>query len=305
MGALISIGAKVILAGGLGFGLRRSGFVSERFAQDLGRLLMQVITPFAIVVSASERYSPALAKSIGTTALISVVYFVLAIISAWAASKALPLDGDTRRAFVNLVVFPNVTFIGLPIVTELYGTEGLLCSVAGNLIFNLAFFTFGEHNMVKGRRFSIKRVAKSPIIIACVVAVILYFGRIPVPSELDGALSMVGAAMAPLAMMIVGFGLADSNLADLIRNPYGYLTNFLRLIVWPLIVLAVVRLVGLDSLGGLVAVIMYGLPCGTMTVVLAAQHRTAYQFSAQTVVQSNVLMFVTLPFLFWLMQVWG
>ncbi|MDR1189651.1 MAG: AEC family transporter [Bifidobacteriaceae bacterium] len=305
MGALIAIGAKVILAGGLGFGLRRSGFVSARFAEDLGRLLMQVITPFAIVVSASQPYSPGLARSIGTTAFISIPYFVLAILGAWTLSKALPLDRDTRRAFVNLVAFPNVTFIGMPIVTELYGTPGLLCSVAGNLIFNLAFFTFGEHNMVKGRKFSIKQLAKSPIIIACLLAVVLYFSPFALPAALSGALGMIGAAMAPLAMMIVGFGLADSNLADLIKNPYGYLTNFLRLMVWPLIVLAVVRTFGLDLLGGEVAAVMYGLPCGTMTVVLAAQHRTAYQFSAQTVVQSNVLMFITLPLLFWLVQVWG
>ncbi|MDR0592000.1 MAG: AEC family transporter [Bifidobacteriaceae bacterium] len=305
MGALIGIGAKVVLAGGLGFGLRRSGFVSGRFAEDLGRLLMRVITPFAIVVAASQAYSPDLARSVGTTAAISAVYFVVAGLGAWGASKILPLDTDTRHAFVNLVVFPNVTFIGMPIVTELYGTPGLLCSVAGNLVFNLAFFTFGEHNMVKGRRFSLRPLVKSPVIIACLAAVGLYFSPVQLPSAVSGALGMIGAAMAPLAMMIVGFGLADSSLADLVKNPYGYLVNLLRLIAWPLVILAVVRLAGLDPLGGQVAAVMYGLPCGTMTVLLAAQHRTAYQFSAQTVVQSNVLMFISLPVIFWLIQVWG
>jgi predicted permease len=176
--------------------------------------------------------------------------------------------------------------------------------VAGNLVFNLAFFTFGEHNMVPSRRFSVKRVLKSPVVIACLVAVALYFLPVQLPQALNGALGMVGAAMAPLAMMIVGFGLADSQLIGLIRNPYGYLINSLRLLVWPVAMLAAARLLGLDSLGGDVAVIMAALPCGTMTVVLAAQHRTAYQFSAQTVVQSNVLMFLTLPVVFRLMQIW-
>jgi predicted permease len=236
--------------------------------------------------------------------MISAPYFVLAATSAWAVSKALPLDSDSRHAFVNLVTFPNVTFIGMPIVTELYGAAGLLCSVSGNLIFNLAFFTFGEHNMVKGSEFSFLRLARSPVIIACLLAVVLYFSPWTLPAALNGAFEMIGAAMAPLAMMIVGFGLADSDLADLVKNPYGYLTNLARLVVWPITVLAAVRLTGLDSLGGEVAAVMYGLPCGTMTVVLAARHRTAYQFAAQTVVQSNVLMFASLPFLFWLIQLW-
>jgi predicted permease len=304
VGVLIGVGAKVLLAGGLGFGLRRSGFVSAQFAQDLGRLLIWVITPFAIVVAAAQPYSPELARSVVTVTLISAPYFALAAVSAWAAAKAMPLDGNTRRAFVNLVTFPNVTFIGLPIITELYGTPGLLCSVAGNLVFNLVFFTFGQHNMIPGRRFSMKPLVKSPIMIACGAAVVLYFSPVALPEALGDALGMIGGAMAPLAMMIVGFGLADSNLADLVKNPYGYLANLLRLVVWPLAILAVVRLAGLDGIGGEVAAIMYGLPCGTLTVVLAAQHRTAYQFAAQTVVQSNVLMFATLPALFWAVQLW-
>jgi predicted permease len=263
---------------------------------------MQVITPFAVIVAASQTYSPDLATSIFTTVAVSVPYFALAIVSTWGLSRALPLDRDTRHAFVNLVTFPNVTFIGIPIIAELYGAPGLLCSVAGNLVFNLAFFTFGEHNMVKDRHFSLKRVAKNPVIIACVLAVGVYFAPFSLPAALNGALAMIGAAMAPLAMMIVGFGLADSDLSDLIKNPYGYLTNALRLLVWPLAILAVVRIFGLDPLGGEVAAVMYGLPCGTMTVVLAAQHRTAYQFSAQTAVQSNCLMFATLPAVFWMIQ---
>ncbi|MDR2567249.1 MAG: AEC family transporter [Bifidobacteriaceae bacterium] len=304
MGALIAVGAKIILAGGLGFGLRRSGFVSERFAQDLGRLLMQVITPFAVVVAASRPYSQELATAVGTTSAVLAAYFVVCVLAMLVLSKALPLDRDTRHAFVNLVTFPNMTFIGMPIIQELYGQAGLLCAVAGNLIFNLAFFTFGEHNMAPERKFSIARVFKSPVVVACVAAVVLYFVPWSLPSELNGALGMIGAAMAPLAMMIVGFGLADSAPADLIRNPYGYAINFLRLLVWPVALLAAGRLIGLDPLGANVAAVMCGLPCGTMTVVLAAQHRTAYQFSAQTVVQSNVLMFASLPLVFWLVQNW-
>ncbi|MDR2114323.1 MAG: AEC family transporter [Bifidobacteriaceae bacterium] len=304
MGPLIAVGAKVFLAGGLGFWLRRSGFVSRQMTQDLGRLLMQVITPFAVVAAASRPYSPELGRSVTTTALALLGYFAVCAVAMWGLSRTLPVDSDTRHAFVNLVTFPNMTFIGMPLITELYGSAGLLCSVAGNLIFNLAFFTFGEQNMLPNRKFSLLRVIKSPVVVACIVAVGLYFSPIVLPPWLNGALAMMGAVMAPLAMMIVGFGLADSTLADLVRNPTGYLINTLRLVVWPVALLAVARLVGLDPLGANVAAVMCGLPCGTMTVVLAAQHRTAYLFSAQAVVQSNVLMFATLPALFWLIQVW-
>ncbi|MDR1799407.1 MAG: AEC family transporter [Bifidobacteriaceae bacterium] len=304
MEALAAIGVKVVLAGALGFGLRRSGFISAQFADDLGRLLVQVITPFAIVMSASHPYSPSMARSLGTVALIAVPYFGLVILSSWGLSRVLPFTPDTGRAFVNLVTFPNVTFIGIPIITELYGVPGLLCSVVVNLVWTFVFFTFGERNMGAGR-FSLLRLVKSPAIVACVLAVVLFFSRVELPSVVAGAMSMMGGAMAPLAMMVVGFGLADSDLGDLFKNPFGYLANGLRLLVWPLLILVVVRLAGLDTLGGEAAVVMFALPCGTMTVLLAAQHKRAYQFSAQTVVQSNALMFVTLPVVFWLIRTWA
>ncbi|MDR1825596.1 MAG: AEC family transporter [Bifidobacteriaceae bacterium] len=303
MEALIAIGAKVVLAGALGFVLRRRGVISAQFAEDLGKLLVDVIAPFAILMAAAHPYTPAMARSLGTAVLIAVAYFPLAILTSWLVARALPVDRDTRHAFVNLVVFPNCIFVGLPIITELYGAPGVLCVVVITLVWNLVFFTFGERNLGSGR-ISPLSLVKSPNIIACVLAVAWFFSRVDLPVALTGALGMMGAAMAPLAMMVVGFGLADSGLADLIKNPAGYIANFLRLLVWPVAILAVARLCGLDPLASDVAAVLFGLPCGTMTVLLAAQHRRAYQFSAQTVVQSNALMFATLPVVFWLIQVW-
>jgi predicted permease len=301
---LVGIGLKVVLAGALGFGLRRRGFVSGQLAQDLGRLLLSVIAPFAILAAASRPYTPELGKSLLTVAGLSAGYFLLAIAGGWALSRVLPLDANAKRAFTCLVAFPNVTFIGLPIITELFGTPGLLCGVVVNLFFNLMFYTFAEHHMGTKGRFDWRAVVKSPVVWACVLAIVVFLARIPVPQVVTDALTMIGAAMAPIAMMIVGFGLADSYLGDLIKNPYGYLVNLFRLAIWPVAILAVSRLLGLDPLAANAAAVLFGLPAGTMTVVLAARNRVAYQFAAQTVVQSNVLMFLTVPLLYLLVTTW-
>jgi len=304
MGALIGVGAKVVLAGALGFGLRKSGFVSSQLASDLGKLLISVIAPIAILAAACRPYSNELAGTLGTATVISVAYFTLAIVVAWTLMKLLPVELSEGRVFVLLTTFPNMTFIGIPIVTELYGTAGLLCAVVGNLMFNLVFFSFGEAYMGTTGKISVKALVKSPVLMACVLAIIIFFSRIPVPSALVGGLDMIGAAMAPVAMMIVGFGLAESYLGQLIRKPLGYLASFLRLIFWPLVVLSVTRLLGMDHLAANVMAVLFGLPCGTMTVVLAARNRVAYHFAAGAVVQSNVLMFATMPFIYWLINTW-
>jgi predicted permease len=140
--------------------------------------------------------------------------------------------------------------------------------------------------------------------LACIVAIVLFFLPWRIPDVAQGAIDMMGACMAPLAMMIIGFGLADSSLAGMVRNPLGYLVSALRLVVLPLAVLVASKLLGLDPLAGSVSTIMFAMPCATMTVVLAAQFKTGYEFAAQSAVQSNVLMFATLPAVFALVNAW-
>jgi len=303
VGALAGVGVKVVLAGLLGFGLRRKGFVTAELAQDLGKLLLSVIAPFAIVAAATRPYQAELASSLYTTLAVSVTYFVLAVALGVAVSRMTPMEVAERRALVCLSTFPNMTFIGMPIVAELFGAAGLLCAVVANLVFNLFFFTFAE-NYMGSVGFKLKTIVTSPVVIACVVAVVIFFGRLPVPDAFGSAFAMLGGAMAPIAMMIVGFGLAESYLGELIRNPFGYLAGGMRLLFWPVLVLVAGRLLGLDTLAVNSATILFAMPCGTMTVMLAARSGRAYRFCAQSVVQSNAMMFLTLPGIYWLIQIW-
>jgi predicted permease len=304
MNTLIAIGAKIVLAGALGYFLRKRGLISHEVAQGVGFLLMSVVTPFAILGAAGRKFSPTLAESLATTACIALVYYPLFIILMKLVAKVLRIDDAERRAFVNLTVFPNVTFIGIPIVAQMFGPDGLLCSVVGNLIFNGLFFSFGMNNMDRHSRFSMKKFFSSPLVLACIAAMILFFLPWRIPGAMQGAIEMMGACMAPLAMMIIGFGLADSSLAGLVRNPLGYLVSLLRLVVLPLAILTASKLLGIDHLAGAVSTIMFAMPCATMTVVLAAQFKTGYQFAAQSAVQSNVFMFATLPAVFFLVNNW-
>jgi predicted permease len=304
MTPLIDIGLKILLAGGVGYFLRARGVISEQLVKELGGLLTTVFVPFAIISAANEPFSRELVTSLGTTAGLTLGLILFSILVAWLISKTLPVDQATKHAFVVLVTFPNNMFVGLPFALELFGTPGLLCTIAATLVFNLFFFTFGEGYMARGANFSPWKQLRSPVVLASVAAVIIFTAQIPIPAQLDNAMGMIGAAMAPVAMMIVGFGLADSDLKDLVKNPFGFLVSGLRLIVLPLLVLVAARLLGLDAQGANVAVLIASLPSGTLTAVLAAKYGTAYQFTSQTVVQTNVLMFATVPLLNLLTQIW-
>jgi predicted permease len=295
--ALLSIGLKIFLSMALGFALRKTGSVSEKFAADGNRLLMLVISPCAMIASAGEKFSHDLARQLALAAIIMGAYFLILTPLMALLKKALPIGHDRQRMFVNLTVFPNTGFIGFPVASELFGAKGLLCAVIMNLLFNLWIFTYGAKNLTHGANVSWREILVTPVMICSVLALVLFFLPWRLPSPVQDSISLIGDTMTPLAMMVVGMSLADTYLPKLLRDGWAYLTAAIRLAVIPLALTGVFWLIGQHGLAAQVAVVLLALPCGNMNVIQGSQYGIAYDFAVHTVIMTNFLMFVTLPFI--------
>jgi predicted permease len=269
--------------------------VGERFGVDVNNLLLAVVAPCAMLSSASAPFTSALAGQVGVAALIAAVYFALAWPALALVARTLPLPAGDRRMFVNLAVMANTGFIGFPVAFELFGGPGLLCAVGINLLYNLVAFTVGVRWLAASQRLSAAQVLLTPPLVSAVAAIGLFLAPFRLPGVVQGALDMVAGMMTPLAMMIIGISLAESYLPNLAHNGWGYLVCLVRLLALPALVWGVLALAGVSGLGARVAVVLCALPSGTVNVILGAKHGVGYRFAVETVVQSNVLMFATLP----------
>ena len=85
--------------------------------------------------------------------------------------------------------------MGFPLIRALFGSEGLLYASAFVTVFNILLWTLG-YGMVSGKT-QMKEVLRSiftcPCILAVIVGLILYLGRIPVPELLAGPIGTIGA----------------------------------------------------------------------------------------------------------------
>ena len=112
----IAIMALLIL---VGLFLSRRGFLSEQGSRDLGAILLRIVIPCVIIKSCITEYSPERLAQLGSSALLALVGYVIAMAASWL------VFGKRRRIENFAAAFCNAGFIGIPLVQAVIGEEGV------------------------------------------------------------------------------------------------------------------------------------------------------------------------------------
>lgn len=280
----------------LGYGIKRFGFISERSVDELSRILLSIILPIAIVSSGLGNESDASFSSVGLSALIISLCYISFFIISFLVVKLAVKDEDKLNVSVNMCVFANTSFIGLPLVNVVFGSEGMIYCVIYNLLYNVFMFTYGI-TLFEGKKgkTSLKKMFLDPLSIASVLAIVLFFLPIRMPEVIETFIVSVGDLSGPLSMMIVGSWLVGVNFKAIFKRPLSYLVSFLRLLALPLVVYFVLSALGVESVMKNTIVLTSALPVGTLNVIFAKQYGKDARFVNETMMQSLCLSLVTIP----------
>jgi len=300
---IFTVITKIGLMIALGYLLRKLNIVSESLQKGLSDILLKAVLPLAILSSANYAYSRDLFYGMLIAAAAATVFYVVGLVSMTFLSKTLSLPDKERKIFVTMTVFANTGFVGLPVMSALFGEQGLLMAVVFNLLYNLFMNTYGI-NMLRGQGgFDFKSILKNPVTIASIASILIFVSPFRFPVILSSPIADIGAMNVPISMIIMGGSLAGIPLLDIIRDKYSYLVSGIRLLAFPLLMLLAMKLFSVTSVTASVCVLMTALPCGTMNVIFAEQYDCAPEFASRTVMLSLLLMIVTLPVLIFLASI--
>ncbi len=119
--------AQILLMVSLGFFLQKKHYLGgEETMNCLTRLLIDVLTPINILASSSRAFSKGSGNSILICLGLSILYYMGSLVLCYAVFRLMPLDRSRRGVAITSSVFANTAFIGYPIVTSLFGQEGML-----------------------------------------------------------------------------------------------------------------------------------------------------------------------------------
>lgn len=279
-----------------GFVLTKLGTITASGRKSLSDLLIQFILPCNIICSFQIDMTGEVLASCGAMLLIACAAQLIYLL----ASRVL-YPGATRERLACLrygTVCSNAGFLGLPVIGGVFGAMGtLLTSVAlipQRVVMwsaGLSLFTHTDGKSV------LRKLVTHPCIVAVFVGFALMLSGNPaLPAFLQKSLSGVSGCTTCMSMLTIGSILAGAEHIDF-RDGMMWWYTLVRLVLIPLIVLAVLSLLPIDRTLRGVMVLISGMPAGSTTAILAARYDGDAPFASCLVFITTLLSLITLPLL--------
>lgn len=291
----------------IGYLLARLPRWPPRLSALLSRFVFTIAIPALLF-----RLMGGLATLPAVDARLLIAYFggclaVFAIARLWGKS-AFGLDGVSQSVFALGGIFSNNVLLGVPLARVALG-EAAMPAVALIIVFNSLLLwmlvtvsvEWARHGDVSLRGFgqTLRSVLKNPVIAAiwAGAAYAMLFGSLP--PLIDTPVWLVGETATPLALLVLGMGLAEYGLSDGWRA--GVAITALKLVGQPLAVLVLARLIGLPSIETQAALLLAALPVGINVVLMSREFRVMQSAVATGTVLSTAFAALTTPLVLALM----
>jgi len=242
-------------------------------------------------------------NNLSGTVIFNVVIFVVGLFAllttlSTIVAKVLRFDKSMEKTFVNACSLINVGNYGIPLITLLYAGSQVDYAVSIQmtvvLTTSLLVNTIGLYNASSGAYSgldAVKNVFKMPLIYVIILGFLLRGFSIELWSPLVSAISFMSQAVVPMALLILGAQLANTEMK--VANPIVYLADIFRLIISPIIALCLVKLMGFEGMLAQILIIGAAFPGAVNGVVLAIEFNGNHHFASQTVFQTTIMSAIT------------
>lgn len=276
----------------VGFILFRIRMITAHGASQMADVVIYVSTPALTVQSLMVAFDMAVIYNALFSFAITMVLLAVSIALATLIFRK-PESGLSRYG----VVFSNCGFIGIPLVRSILGSEYVFALTACNLAFTCLVWTYGVVQISGDRsQASIKQVLANPAIVSIVIGLICFCTGLRFPAAADFAIDSLGDINTGLVMLVLGTYLGQVDFRRLIVQRRVYEVAALRLLVLPLVAVAVLALFPMVDTGTrLTVLIAYAAPVAALAAVFSKKFRANAELGIGLVAMTTLLSMVTMP----------
>ena len=251
----------------LGFGLNRLHILPKGSGAGISRLITMVLIPALLIYNNMTEFQLANVKQYSQLVLMGAfLWTAVTMLSLPIAKKLSGGDPLNRGVYLYGLSFPNTGAIGMPLSLALLGTTGLFRFNLFLVMFSIMTYAWGVGLFLDTERKNpIKRFfihLLNPVFVSMVIGMTLgaLNAKTWMPSLVLNFVGDLGNIYAPLSLLLTGYTIADYPLSEMFHLPKSYVFTVLRLLVYPLVAVGLVKLVGGDLLMATMAVIAFSGP---------------------------------------------
>ncbi len=295
--------AFLLILLGTGFALVRLGLIPHSCAGELSKLESYIFIPASVLGTFMTEFTVKKLTEAGGFFIAGAVFMVIMAPLAILISRLCTKDHYLRNIYTYGLAFSNFGFMGYAVVSALF-PEVYMNYLIFVFFFWILIYTWGvpylliphdeeKHGILAG----LKKLA-NPMFIGMLIGMVIGLCEIPVPTFATSAVSALGSCMSPIAMLLTGMTVAEIDLKATFKKGSIYLVSVIRLILLPLLGLALTLLLPLPADIELCIIIALAMPLGLNTIVIPAGYGKDTSDAAGLALVSHLMSCITIPIIF-------
>ncbi|MBE5749825.1 MAG: hypothetical protein E7346_03035 [Clostridiales bacterium] len=305
----------------IGYFFKKKKIINADGQKMLAGLLVNLFSPAYAISN--------LSSTLSTDKLVEYLVYLLvcAVLTVFLIFIGMPMANTFGRTKLQKNIlkyaftFGNIGYFGYPLLQAVY-PELLPAYIIFCIPMNIAIATYGyavltekvSNEPLEG----IKDIKKSNVFkraflslpfIGTVIGIIIGLLPITLPKVISGTLSTLGSCQGATAMLLTGAVLANVPFKQLFSAWKPYFFGFIRLVIIPLIVIAILVIINLCGVHGdlfkgvaVLSIIASAMPIGMNVVVYPESAGLDSTEGAKTCFISYVLAVAFMPLVFMLME---
>ncbi|WXR62359.1 AEC family transporter [Peptostreptococcaceae bacterium AGR-M142] len=283
----------------VGYFANKKEMIDIKTEKNLSTMVLYIFLPSMIIKAMNYKFSKELMNNSLKLLFISIIIYFIAIIFSYFIIRFVNIEEKKKDIIQYILIFPNVGFMGYPIVNILYKDLGIFYTAFFNMPFNLLCWTIGIHIMSrhykKDSKLDLKKIFLNPGFVAILIGYTLFLTGFKLPFFIDKTLSLLGPCTTPISMIVIGSSISRVDFLSIFKDKALLKISFLRLIVIPICIFIVLKLIGLKGMMLGIPTVIMAMPAAANTVIFANKFNNDDLFASKGVVLSTLISIITIP----------
>ena len=288
----------------LGFILVKSSLLTKHDSKVLSTIALYIVTPCVIINAFQVQYSQDVKNGIILSFLAAIIVHIIYIVIARLLGKVYTLNGVEKAT----IIYTNAGNLIIPLVQALLGKEWVVYTTGYILVSTIFIWTHGRMLICEEKGFNVKELMKNVNVIASVIGILMFALKIQLSSLITETMDSMSATIAPICMIVAGMLIAGMDVKDCLKNKRLYIITFLKMIVFPLFAVSLLKFTNLSSMvkNGdmilLISLLASVAPTAASVTQIAQIYDADSEYASAYYFITTLLCILTMPSFVWLYQ---
>lgn len=265
---------------------------------QLTKLVINIAYPAMILSGVTGKGAHIEGSELAYACLVIAGMLVLLLLCAKLLPFMLRYPKEQRGIINVMCVCTNIGFMGVPLIDNIYGKDALIYVTLLLIPCNLLFYSYVIASIKasgsQAEPFRLTSLANTGMA-ACVLAIVLYLTNIQLPYILAQSINMLGSITGPLAMMLLGSFLKDTEWKRIVNGKIIAFT-LIKMLLMPIgIILLLGQFVHNTYLLAACMAVLATSSGNVLPLLAAMYNKDAYPVAVQGVALTNAVAVVTMP----------